>query len=223
MEKVIGQESGQVIFAIMEGNTIKRLYSNYIEYPDNTYDGNTYLTDSSSGGSYEVNGVTYKAGMELAEDFEPFFDDEEIKETILNEQYYTSYGSWCEECGKFHDTEQYYNLSYIITEDGAFLCKTCASVEDMLIEVESGDDIFKSKDITGMEFASDEFEEVDTLFCDSSGFGRDNEPALTEKQAKQAVEKLLNKHRTLYSGLTGIGQFQVYVTLYKRKAVSKTA
>jgi len=223
MEKVIGQIEGQVIFATMENNTIKRLHSSYIEFPENTYDGNMYLTDRPSGGEWTINNVTYKNGMELAEDFKPYFEDEDIKEKILNEDYYTAYGSWCSSCGKFHDTEQYYNLSYVILDDCELYCKECVTAEDLLVEVEDSDEIFTARDITGMEFETNEFEEVDTLFCDSSGFGSERESALTEKQAKRVVDELLEQHGTLYAGLTGIGQFQVYVTLYKRKAVSKTA
>lgn len=225
MDKLIGEIDGQVIFASMDNNKIKRLSSYYIEYPENTYDGNMYLTESSCGGDWTLNNITYKTGMELAEDFEPFFRDidGDIKEAVINEKYYHAYGSWCSECGTFHDTEQYYDLSFVITEDCEVLCKSCANAEDLLIEVNDTQDLFRSKDITGMDFATDDFEEVETLFCDSSGFGSSSEPALTESEAKDAVNRLLEDHGTLYGGLTGIGQFQVYVTLYKRRAVQKTA
>jgi hypothetical protein len=220
MEKLIGTLHGQAIFADMDGNKIKRLSSYYVEHADNTYDGNTYLSDSSFGGEWTLNNVTFKSGMELAEDFEPIFDDESIKDILVNEDYYHANGSHCDECGTFHDTEQYYDISYIIG-DGYLLCKTCANAEDLLVEVDSPRDIFRSKDITGMDFASDEFEVVETLFCDSSGFGSPHEPALTEAEAVAKMEELIEEHGQLFSGLTGIGQFQVYVTLYKKKTKKK--
>jgi hypothetical protein len=87
--------------------------------------------------------------------------------------------------------------------------------EDLLVFVSKPEDIFKSPDIEDLKEPKN-CVEIDTLFCDSSGFGSPNERALTAKQAIDKVKQLLNKHGTLYSGLTGIGQFQVYVTLYKK-------
>lgn len=223
MKKLIGTLDGQAIFADMDGNKIKSLSSYYIEHKDNTYDGNTYLTENSWGGEWTLNDITFQKGTELAEDFEPIFEDESIKDIIENEDYYHAHGTYCDKCGTFHDTEQYYNVSFIETEDSTFLCKTCVDAEDMLTEVVSPSDLFKAKDITGMDFAGDEFEEVETLFCDSSGFGSDHEPALTEKQAKNKVQELMDEHGTLFAGITGIGQFQVYVTLYKLKTAVREA
>lgn len=219
--KVIGQSSyGEIVRAEMDGNIIKSLSSGHIEYPENTYDGNTYFSSGSWGGDYKVNNITYKRGMELAEDFKPFFEDDKVKQIILDEDYYNAEGSWCGECGTFHDTEQYYDISYIITEDCELICKSCASAEDLLTPVESGVEVFQSKDITGMKFATEDFEEVETLFCDSSGFGNESERAMTQEQATARTEDLINKHGTLFAGLTGIGQFQVYVTLYKKSVDS---
>lgn len=133
---------------------------------------------------------------------------------MLEEDFYYAEGHHCEECGTFHDTEQYYDVSYTITEHGGFYCKTCVPAEELLIEVTDSEDIFRSKDMTGVD-VPENFEEVETLFCDSSGFGRPSEPAMTKEQAIEAMERLIEEHGKLYSGLTGIGQFQVYVTLYK--------
>lgn len=217
--RIIGQsEYGEIVRAEMDGNIIKSLSSGHIEHKDNTYDGNTYFTSGSWGGDYEVNGITYKRGMELAEDFDPFFENDSYKQIMLNEEYYDANGSWCSECGTFHDTEQYYDVSYIITEDCELLCKGCAKTEDLLVTVESGKDVFGAKDITGMEFASEDFEEVETLFCDSSGFGNSGERAMTQEQATNRTNDLIEEHGELYAGLTGIGQFQVYVSLYKKIA-----
>jgi len=216
VEKVLGQEQyGAIIMAEMKGNKIESISSGYIEHSDNTYDGNTYFTKSSWGGDYtDFQGRVFKRGEELEENFTPAFQDEGAEQIMLEEDYYHAEGHHCEECGTFHDTEQYYNLSYVITEHGGFYCKTCVPAEELLTEVEDSEDIFRSKDMTGVDL-SENFEEVETLFCDSSGFGRPSEPALTKEQAIEATERLIKEHGTLYSGLTGIGQFQVYVTLWK--------
>jgi hypothetical protein len=76
-------------------------------------------------------------------------------------------------------------------------------------------DLFKAPDMTDTEVPSN-FTEVATLFCDSSGFGRSSEAALTKDQALVKASELLKAHSgPLYVGLTGIGQFQVYVTVWK--------
>lgn len=49
-----------------------------------------------------------------------------------------------------------------------------------------------------------------TLFCDSSGFGLVGEAALTPKQLKAELRP------GFAYAVTGVGQFQVYVTEYKR-------
>lgn len=216
MDKVLGQEEyGAIIVAEMDGNTIKSISSGYIEHSDNTYDGNTYFSESSWGGTYtDFQGNKFERGMELPEDFTPAFQDEGAEQIMLEEDFYHAKGHHCEKCGTFHDTEQYYNLSYVITEHDGFYCKTCVPAEELLKEVEDSEDIFRSKDMTGVDLP-DNFEEVETLFCDASGFGSNREPALTKQQAIEATERLIEEHGTLYSGLTGIGQFQVYVTLYK--------
>lgn len=58
---------------------------------------------------------------------------------------------------------------------------------------------------------------IDTYFVDSSGFGSPGEPAMTFPAFEKTVNCLLSiagKHNhKLYSALTGVGQFQVYVTI----------
>ena len=62
----------------------------------------------------------------------------------------------------------------------------------------------------------DNFEEVETLFCDSSGFGSSGESALTKDQTIKRVQELLSEYSSLFGGITDIGQFQVYVTLWEK-------
>jgi len=221
---LLGQnEYNEIFFAEIKDGKIRGFNGYYVIDPDNSYDNNRYLDCCSWSHDVTINGITYKSGMILALDHVAFFHDDELKQIILDEDFYYAEGSYCDECGTFHDLEQYYDQSYIITEGGAVLCKTCAKVEDMLVPVNSGRDLFKAKDITGMDIATDEFEEVDTFFCDSSGFGSSSERAMTEQQATDATNELLEEHGELFAGITGIGQFQVYVTLYKRASQAKSA
>ncbi len=53
------------------------------------------------------------------------------------------------------------------------------------------------------------YTEVDEFFVDSSGFGQPGELALTKDQFLSKVKK------GLAYAITRIGQFQVYVTVYK--------
>lgn len=52
------------------------------------------------------------------------------------------------------------------------------------------------------------------LFVDSSGFGRDDEPALSVQQFVDYIYA----HRELGYGIVEVGQFQVVIATYERKA-----
>ena len=219
---LLGQsEYGELYYAeVNEDGTIRGFDGYYLIDGERTYDGNNYLDNCSWCHSVTINGVTYKSGMKLAENIEPFFQDEDLKQIILDEDYYEAHGSYCEECGTFHDTEQYGNgLSYVILNDCEFYCKGCVGADQLLEEclVESVDDIYEAKDIVGL--SPEQFEEVHTIFHDCGWGG----PATSHSEAEIIVDKLLEEHGELYAGLTGIGQFQVYVTLYKRKQQAMTA
>lgn len=54
------------------------------------------------------------------------------------------------------------------------------------------------------------FKLVDSLFCDSSGFGTESEPALTYRQL---IDKL---EAGKYYSLGDCGQFQVYVNVWEK-------
>lgn len=60
------------------------------------------------------------------------------------------------------------------------------------------------------------YELVEELFADSSGFGADNEMALSVSQFERRVQELLKEHGTLTAKITDVGQFQVYVGLFKK-------
>ena len=89
----------------------------------------------------------------------------------------------------------------------------------MLKKIEKPSDIFKVPNMSqvDLDVLDDEFTEIDELFCDSSGFGNENEPALTQKGAEIYIEKLLKEHGEIYGAITSAGQFQVYVTIFKKE------
>lgn len=214
---LLGQSEYDIVFAELKDDKTIRSFDTYSFIDkEQSYDNNYYLSQNGWCHKVEINGQKLKSGQKLPENFTPFFENESIKEVIESEDYYENEGFYCCECGTFHDSEQYYNLSYTMTNDCEIFCKGCVPFEDIITPVYESEDIFKSKDIQDLEIPAD-FEEIETLFCDSSGFGSSYELALTKEQAEDKVNELLEEHGELYSGLSGIGQFQVYVSIYKRK------
>lgn len=171
------------------------------------YDGTMALDYHSLVHTVELKGVSYKSGEKPAK-------VEELPE-ILEGVYEVNTIS-CDECGAMHDSDSY-RPDFVILDCSAY-CKECVSADQVLTEVNEASDIFKSKDLQGVDVSG--YEEIDTLFCDSSGMGVSYEPALTKNSAIVAVERIIkdNKGIDLYAGLTGIGQFQVYVSIYKKSA-----
>jgi len=65
------------------------------------------------------------------------------------------------------------------------------------------------------EFESAEWKDTEeSWFVDSSGMGSDNEPALTVSQFKLELEAYHKANPTHGFGLTGMGQFQVYMSAF---------
>jgi len=60
-----------------------------------------------------------------------------------------------------------------------------------------------------------ELEVLDSLFCDSSGFGRTTERALTIEQLQERIRELFNEHGPLAIAIGEQGQFQLYVEVWK--------
>ncbi|WP_455217006.1 nitrilase-related carbon-nitrogen hydrolase [Kaarinaea lacus] len=103
--------------------------------------------------------------------------------------------------------------SMVMSADGSLCVRAPAFEEGLFVaDIDLTDDGSASP-VSGE--VTENYEEVETLFCDSSGFGSEREPALTKEQATARANDLVEQHGKLFSGLTGIGQFQVYVTLYK--------
>jgi len=64
---------------------------------------------------------------------------------------------------------------------------------------------------------SDEWEPTDqTWFVDSSGFASAGEPALPQDRFRKKLIAYVREHPDHGFGLSGVGQFQVYVTAYRR-------
>lgn len=60
---------------------------------------------------------------------------------------------------------------------------------------------------------------VDTLFCDSSGFGGDNEPALSPKQLVAKLVAFDRNGKEYGYGIVEAGQFQVRLGVFQRRIV----
>lgn len=72
----------------------------------------------------------------------------------------------------------------------------------------------KTSSIENMQLMG--YELVEELFADSSGFGADDEPALSVSQFEQRVKELVAEHGTLTAKITGAGMFQVYIGFFKK-------
>lgn len=60
-----------------------------------------------------------------------------------------------------------------------------------------------------------EAEELEVLFCDTSGWGAPNEPALTLAQFEAKVRALVEEHGPIMLGVGETGQFQAYVHVWR--------
>ena len=58
-------------------------------------------------------------------------------------------------------------------------------------------------------------ERITSLFCDKSGFGAPDEPALTMNQLMSTLTELLEEHGPLRLAIEEEGQFQLYIGVWK--------
>lgn len=58
----------------------------------------------------------------------------------------------------------------------------------------------------------------ETLFADMTGFGYDDEPALSVPQLKRAIQMLLEKYQgqTIGFAITEVGEYQCYVDVFRK-------
>jgi hypothetical protein len=64
-------------------------------------------------------------------------------------------------------------------------------------------------------FVPEGWEKVDELFCDSSGFGSESEPALTQRALRAKLLEYVRADETFGFAITEVGQFQCHVGVYK--------
>lgn len=210
--KSLGSES--VIFLELSENGVIEKIEGYDDIPaESMLCGTAFLTLCMSTHEIELtDGTVLRRGDKLPDQFLVDMSQEEfqrLSDTYISESIY-----FCGECGIGHDADSD-DGNYVVTDDGELRCKSCLLPEELLTELNTPEDLFKAKDMTGVEI--EDMEEVATLFCDSSGFGREGEPALTRQQAEIRVREILSSNTgQLYVGVTGIGQFQVYVTILRK-------
>lgn len=198
----IGTKNGAYIFQEVRDGAI-RGFNEYIVIE--TVRGYRGLENTAWTHSVTLDGKTYKSGDAPAPvmEFPPKLGDLYEMETFS-----------CDECGACHECEQCSNSSYVMF-DSYVLCKECVKADDILVELSDAKSFFKAKDVQDIDLTG--YEEIDTLFCDNSGFGSPGERALTKSQALDKVQEILDtENGPLYAGITGMGQFQVYVTIYRK-------
>ena len=75
---------------------------------------------------------------------------------------------------------------------------------------------FRFPDIGSMD--PEGFEKVEDLFVDHSGFGSPGEAALTSEEFSEKLLAMVKASEvTLFAAITETGQFQLYVTVYRKE------
>jgi hypothetical protein len=82
-------------------------------------------------------------------------------------------------------------------------------------------DVYRSKKCSIETAELRGYELIENLFVDSSGWGAEDEPALTAGQFEKKLLDIIKEHGPVYAFLTDAGQFQVYLGLFKRTGKSK--
>lgn len=93
----------------------------------------------------------------------------------------------------------------------------------MKITLDTMDKVFRAKKSSVETMELKGYRLIEEFFVDSSGFGADYELALTKENFLVKLTELLKEHGQLTAKITGNGQFQVYVGLFKKntRAVGK--
>jgi hypothetical protein len=91
----------------------------------------------------------------------------------------------------------------------------------MKITLNNLQDVYKAEkcNVETMELRG--YKLVEEMFVDSSGFGAENEPALTVNQFDKKVKELIEKEGELQAKMTNCGQFQVYIGFFKKVETPK--
>lgn len=84
----------------------------------------------------------------------------------------------------------------------------------MKITINNMQDVFKSKQASIETLEIKGYTLVKELFCDSSGMGQESEASNTQSQTITELEIILEDNPIVYTFLTNVGQFQVYVGVF---------
>ena len=82
-------------------------------------------------------------------------------------------------------------------------------------------DVFKSKEMSIETAELKGYKLIEEIFCDNSRLGAENEPASTQGQLMEKLADLLEKRKTVYTCLTSIGQFQVYLGVFEKLPIKE--
>lgn len=92
----------------------------------------------------------------------------------------------------------------------------------MKISINNINKVYKAKRSSVETMQLKGYELIKELFVDNSGFGASDEPALTRSQFEIELEAILTKHGELTAKITNVGQFQVYIGLFKKTGKNKS-
>lgn len=88
----------------------------------------------------------------------------------------------------------------------------------MTITLENLDDVYRAKQASVDTMQAKGYKLLKEFFVDSSGFGAEDELALTVDQFNRELKQFITKHGKATAKITGAGQFQVYVGLFSKGA-----
>ena len=91
----------------------------------------------------------------------------------------------------------------------------------MRITKDNLNDVFNAKQCSVKTMEIKGYELIDKLFVDRSGFGQEDERALTKSQFECKLAEIVAEYNTVYANLTEVGQFQVYMGIFKRVGKAK--
>lgn len=91
----------------------------------------------------------------------------------------------------------------------------------MKITANNIENVFKSKKISIETMELKGYKLIEKLFCDSSGLGAEDEPALTAEQLREKLLSIAREHGTIYTSIIECGQFQVYIGVFIKEGKGK--
>ena len=208
----IGKSNHELVFQNLDTNGLIKGFDLFNDVE--LVSGTIVLTHSGSTNSIQLDGIEYK--LETGMPAHPVQDmPDDLKDC------YTCDTVSCEVCGAQHDGDDASGYSSsptwtTVNDECEVVCMECRVADDVLLHLDDASKVFKSKNLDGIDLKG--YREIETIFCDSSGMGCEGERALTKSQTLEKTRELLEKHDDLYSGITSIGQFQVYITFFKKRA-----